>query len=90
MSKRLHDFDIPCLQYRDLGADSQLALTIWERTEGYAERALGGTTVRMFSKKGRLKTGRQLLKVWLDQRGDLMPSSETPGKQPLCIREEIG
>ena len=78
------------LQYRDLSPDSQLALTVWERAEGHAERALGGASVGMFSKKGRLKTGRQLLRVWLGEPGDLSPDSETPGKQPVPLRGEAG
>ena len=78
------------LQYRDLAADSQLGLTVWERAEGHPERALGGATLRVFSKKGRLKTGKQLAKLWLGQEGDLKAQSETPAKAPMGTRGEIG
>ena len=79
-----------CLQYRDLAADSQLALTVWERAEGHPERVLGGATMRIFGKKGRLKTGKQLGKIWLGQEGDLKVLSETPAKAPLESRGDLG
>ena len=52
------------LQWRDLPSDAQLALTVWQVREGQAgSTARGGTTLRLFSKKARLKTGVQSLQV---------------------------
>lgn len=78
------------MQYRDLAHDTRLALTVWERAEGCPEKVLGGTTLRLFSKKGRLKTGRQLLKLWLGREADLSQPSGTPAKEPLEARGELG
>lgn len=78
------------LQYRDLSHDTQLAITIWETAEGHERRALGGTTLRLFSKKGRLKTGRQVLKLWLGREADLSNPTGTPAKVPLTARGEMG
>lgn len=82
--KRLH------MQYRDLAADTQLAITVWEIAEGHPKKVLGGTTLRLFSKKGRLKTGRQRLRLWLDREADTNQPSGTPAKVPLSARGELG
>ena len=60
------------LQWRDLPADAQLALTVWQTTEGHTGRSVrGGSTLRLFSKKGRLKTGLHTLQA-------------PPGPPPAC------
>ena len=79
-----------CVQYRDLAADTQLAITIWEIAEGQPKKVLGGTTLCLFSKKGRLKTGRQRMRLWLDREADTNQPSGTPAKQPLSARGELG
>ena len=44
-------------KYRDLPFETQLAVTVWHFTEKEGTpKPLGGATMRMFSKKGRLKT----------------------------------
>lgn len=78
------------IKYRDLGHDAQLALTVWEARDGEARRALGGTTLRLFSKKGRLKTGPQELQVWLGRAADGGWPSTTPAKVPVAQRGELG
>ncbi len=56
----------PCmLQYRDLPPDAALSLSIWELAEGRSLELVGDAAMQLFNKKGRLKTGRQQLKVWL-------------------------
>jgi len=79
-----------CVQYRDLASDAQLAVTVWEVAEGRPRRAVGGTTLRLFSKKGRMKTGRQRLRLWLGREADMSHPSGTPGKVPLSARGELG
>ncbi len=79
------------LQYRDLSHTSQLAVTVWQVREGDASAtALAGATMRLFSKKGRLKTGPQLLRMWLGQEADTAWPSCTPGKVPVAQRGELG
>ncbi len=78
------------IKYRDLGHDAQLALTVWEARDGEARRPLGGTTLRLFSKKGRLKTGPQELQVWLGRAADGGWPSATPAKVPVAQRGELG
>lgn len=78
------------IKYRDLGHDAQLALTVWEAREGVPRRALGGTTLRLFSKKGRLKSGVQELQLWLGRGADAGWPSATPGKVPVAQRGELG
>lgn len=78
------------LQYRDLDQTAQVAFTVWEIREGQPRRTLAGTTLRLFSKKGRLKTGTQMLKLWLPGPADHGWPSRTPGKMPLAQGGEQG
>lgn len=78
------------IKYRDLGHDAQLALTVWGVRDGATPAALGGTTLRLFSKKGRLKTGAQQLRLWLGRAADSAWPSSTPGKVPVAQRGELG
>eukprot|EP00887_Chlorella_sp_A99_P006299 scaffold3.g6299.t1 len=78
------------VKYRDLGHTAQLALTVWEVREGAPRRPLGGTTLRLFSKKGRLKTGGQELQLWPGQEADVRWPTSTPGKVPVAERGELG
>ena len=77
-------------QYRDLDQTAQVAFTVWEVREGRPLRALAGTTLRLFSKKGRLKTGSQMLRLWLPGPADHAWPSQTPGKVPVSQRGEQG
>lgn len=79
-----------CLQYRDLPHTTVLAVTVWEAAEGKPIRPLGGGTMRLFSKHGRLKTGTHRLHLWEGQEADPSWPSATPGKQPVQQRGEIG
>jgi phosphatidylinositol 3-kinase len=51
------------LQYRDLPADTYLCLSLYELCEGRPMLLVGSSSMPMFSKKGRLKTGQQRLQV---------------------------
>ena len=70
---------------------TQLALTVWEVRESSGGPApLGGAAFALFSKKGRLKTGVQLLRLWAGQPADVRWPSATPGKVPVRERGELG
>ena len=77
-------------QYRDLPHDAQLAITVWGVAEARPLAALGGATMRLFSKKGRLKDGPQELRLAVGRAADLGWPSATPGKLPLARRPELG
>ena len=78
------------LKYRDLGHDAQLALTVWEARDGVPRRALAGTTLRLFSKKGRLKTACHELQLWPGQPAEAGWPSATPANVPVAQRGELG
>ena len=67
-----------------------LAVTVWQVSEGQALRALGGATMRLFSKQGRLKTGTHRLRLWEGQEADPAWPTTTPGKEPVSKRGEMG
>jgi hypothetical protein len=52
------------VQYKDLLPDTWLCLAVYSTQEGAPPALLGSTSVPMFCKKGRLKTGGQQLRVW--------------------------
>eukprot|EP00967_Tisochrysis_lutea_P082942 scaffold115013_cov21-Tisochrysis_lutea.AAC.2 len=52
-----------CVKYRDLPHDTQLSLLVWEMADTASQRLVGSTVMPLFSRKGRLKTGPQRLKV---------------------------
>ena len=77
-------------QYRDLPHNVVLAVTVWQVSEGETMRPLGGATMRLFSKQGRLKTGTHRLRLWEGQEADPAWPTTTPGKEPVNKRGEIG
>lgn len=78
------------VKYRDLPHDVQLGITVYGVTEGHPRCVLGGTAMRLFSKKGRLKDGPQELRLSLGRAVDLQHPSSTPGKLPLACRDHLG
>ena len=82
----------PCcaVQYRDLAHNVVLAVTVWQVSEGETLRPLGGATMRLFSKQGRLKTGTHQLRLWEGQEADPAWPTTTPGKEPVNKRGETG
>ena len=69
-----------CLQYRDLPHDALLSLTVIEVVVGHPPFVAGGTTLPLFNKKGRLKTGPHRLRVWPGREPCTRWPSTTPGK----------
>ncbi|BDA44872.1 phosphatidylinositol 3-kinase VPS34 [Coccomyxa sp. Obi] len=78
------------LKYCDLAQDAQLALTVWQIREGEVQTPLGGATLRLFSKKGRLKSGQQELRLWPGREADMTWPPATPAKLPVAQRGEQG
>lgn len=78
------------IKYRDLPHTTVLAVTVWGVSEGKPLQPLGGATMRLFSKQGRLKTGVHRLRLWEGQEADLTWPSATPGKEPVQKRGEVG
>jgi len=77
-------------QFRDLPHNAQLAITVWGRGLATPLRLLAGTTLRLFSKRGRLKTGRQTARLWPGMTADTAAASSTPAKQKVAERGETG
>ena len=78
------------VQYRDLPHTTVLAVTVWGVGEGKPLQPVGGATMRLFSKKGRLKTGLHRLRLWEGQEADGAWPSPTLGKEPVHKRGEVG
>eukprot|EP00249_Psilotum_nudum_P022815 c28649_g1_i1 orf=409-2850(-) len=88
---RLASIEKPCrwnelmtlsAKYRDLTADAQLALTVWDVSQPRQEVAIGGATLRLFNSKKQLKTGKQKLRLWRGKVADGSNPTATPGKVP--------
>ncbi|KAJ7556484.1 hypothetical protein O6H91_05G085500 [Diphasiastrum complanatum] len=76
-------------KYRDLTANAQLALTVWDVSRPRQEVAVGGATLRLFNSKKQLKTGKQKLRLWRGCVGDGAIATSTPGKVPKTERGEL-
>ena len=83
------DWRVP-LQYRDLPHNAQLAVTVWGRAVAVPLTPLAGATLRLFSKRGRLKTGPQTARLWTGGPADTAWPSATPAKPPIQERGEAG
>lgn len=79
------------VKYQDLTLNSQLVFTVWEvkaplqvtdkqENNNAILPPLGGTTLRMFNKRGALRYGRQKLYLWRGVSGDGAMISSTPHK----------
>ena len=67
-------------QYRDLPPDAQLVVVVMAVAEGRGEVLVGSSVMPLFSKRGRLKTGPQRLRVWEGVPPCTAFPSSTPGK----------
>ncbi|KAK3017117.1 hypothetical protein RJ639_006967 [Escallonia herrerae] len=76
-------------KYRDLTANSQLALTVWDVSCGKHEGLIGGATIHLFNVKKQLKTGKHKLRLWLGKEADGSICTTTPGKVPKEERGEL-
>ena len=86
-----------CVKYRDLPIDTILAINVWPSnnttlvgvgSEQKAKRLkpTGGCTLRLFSKKLRLRSGSRKLRLWKGQVAEGDDPSKTPGKIPVNER----
>ena len=78
------------MQYKDLPHNAQLAVTIWGRAVANPLTPLASATLRLFSKRGRLKTGPQTAHLWLGSAAHPDWLGATPAKPPVEERGEIG
>ncbi|KAK9117173.1 hypothetical protein Sjap_016120 [Stephania japonica] len=76
-------------KYRDLTANSQLALTVWDVSCEEEEELVGGATILLFNSKKQLKTGKQKLRLWQGKEADGSYPTSTPGKVPRHERGEL-
>ncbi|GAB2280474.1 hypothetical protein Dimus_015102 [Dionaea muscipula] len=76
-------------KYRDLTAQSQLAVTVWDVSCGKDGGLVGGATILLFNNKKQLRTGKQKLRLWPGKHADGSVPSATPGKVPRHERGEL-
>ncbi|KAL0307211.1 UNVERIFIED_CONTAM: Phosphatidylinositol 3-kinase, root isoform [Sesamum radiatum] len=76
-------------KYRDLTANSQLALTVYDVSCGKNEEVVGGATIRLFNMKKQLKTGKHKLRLWAGKEADGSINTATPGRVPKEERGEL-
>ncbi|CAA0817183.1 Phosphatidylinositol 3-kinase VPS34 [Striga hermonthica] len=76
-------------KYRDLTANSQLALTVYDVSCGKNEEVVGGATIHLFNMKKQLKTGKHKLRLWAGKEADGSINTTTPGKVPKEERGEL-
>ncbi|XP_052204901.1 phosphatidylinositol 3-kinase, root isoform isoform X2 [Diospyros lotus] len=76
-------------KYRDLTANSQLALTVWDVSCGKSDGLIGGATISLFNAKKQLKTGRHKLRLCPRKEADGSIHTITPGKVPKGERGEL-
>ncbi|CAA3031722.1 Phosphatidylinositol 3-kinase, root isoform [Olea europaea subsp. europaea] len=74
-------------KYRDLTANSQLAVTVYDVSRGKSDEVVGGATIHLFNMKKQLKTGKHKLRLWSGKEADGSINTTTPGKVP---KEEWG
>jgi hypothetical protein len=79
-----------CVQVCDLLPGCVLGVMAFVQVESGPEEFLGGAVMGLFSKKGRLKTSLQRLKLCLGEWPDLRWNTKTPGKVPIAERGCMG
>ncbi|KAN0063522.1 Phosphatidylinositol (PI) 3-kinase [Thecaphora frezii] len=73
----------------DLPLNAQLAFTVYDVAGSTSTRVIGGTTFRLFSKKGTLKKAQQRLYLWKGVEGDGSAETSTPAKVGN-VQDEMG
>ncbi|KAL4074993.1 kinase-like domain-containing protein [Scleroderma yunnanense] len=76
------------IQYCDLPLSSQITFTVWDIGDPRAAVPVGGSTFKIFGKKGTLRRGKHRLLLWSGQEADGSLESKTPSK--LSTRDEMG
>jgi phosphatidylinositol 3-kinase len=77
-------------QVCDLLPGCVLGVTAFAQGENSCEEFLGSAVMCLFSKKGRLKTSLQRLKLCMGKWPDLRWPTKTPGKVPVAHRGRMG
>ncbi|KAK7116058.1 phosphatidylinositol 3-kinase catalytic subunit type 3-like [Littorina saxatilis] len=68
------------VKFSNLPRNAVLALTIWDIEGTFKAVPVGGTSIKFFSKRGKLRKGMHDLRVWPGTVGDGKDESSTPGK----------
>ncbi|KAL0579966.1 Phosphatidylinositol (PI) 3-kinase [Marasmius crinis-equi] len=76
------------VRYCDLPLGAQVTFTVWDIAGPRAAAPVGGTTFRLFGKKGTLRRGKHRLLLWPGIEADGSVDSTTPSK--LEVRDEMG
>ncbi|EPS60252.1 phosphoinositide 3-kinase, partial [Genlisea aurea] len=76
-------------KYRDLTANSQLAVTVFDVSNGNNGEVVGGASIHLFNMKKQLKTGKHKLRLWAGKEADGSINTTTPGKVPKQERGEL-
>ena len=85
-----------CVKYRDLPQDTLLGLTVWPSEQPTRNgsndvmRPMGGCTLKLFSKKLRLRCGSRKLRLWHGLEACGKERCATPGKIPVKERGQTG
>lgn len=77
------------VRYRDLPPTTVVAVTVYAALEHGATAAVGGACAPLFSKKGRLKSGRHQLRLWPDCGACGRHPARTPGRVPPAERGQL-
>ena len=73
----------------ELPLNAQIAFTIYDTAGPNATKVIGGTTFRLFGKRGTLRKAQHRLFVWRGQRGDGSAETSTPSKIG-SVQDEMG
>lgn len=78
------------VKYRDLPASSRLSFAIFSIRVGEEPQLVGSAAMKLFNKRGKLKTGRQKLQVVEGLAVDDINNLPPPSKVPLHARSHLG
>nr|XP_007262933.1 phosphatidylinositol 3-kinase [Fomitiporia mediterranea MF3/22]EJD06669.1 phosphatidylinositol 3-kinase [Fomitiporia mediterranea MF3/22] len=76
------------IRYCDLPLSSQITFTVWDIEGPRSAAPVGGTTFRLFGKKGTLRRGKHRLFLWPGVEADGSVDAKTPSKTE--IKDEMG
>lgn len=77
------------VRYRDLPPSTVVAVTVFATLEHGATHPVGGSCAPLFSKKGRLKSGRHQLRLWSEREACGKHPHRTPGRVPASERGQL-
>ncbi|THH11009.1 hypothetical protein EW145_g927 [Phellinidium pouzarii] len=76
------------IRYCDLPLGSQITFTVWDIDGPRSASPVGGTTFRLFGKKGALRRGKHRLFLWAGVEADGSVNTKTPSKTE--VKDEMG